>query len=258
MCRDRSREFEALSTVGLFAHDLGSESEGVARDAIAVALAFMAHDHRLLLHLSPSLAIPLLLAGETARAQLVLEDSERRQHPMVMLPGPRPEGPEAALFTPVEIGAPDDEATFEDRRRPRSVSLLERFEALGVVDARWMSDNVNQDLEFILEEEAPRAIVAVGWSDAMEEVAAAATRYGREHKTPLLVAGSKRGLFSNLPEWRDLETFAEFETPEIDLPGRDDSVRSEELVVAWRLALVRARVTLAAEALASRLAGNSR
>lgn len=247
-----------MSTVGLIAHTPIESGNEMERDAVALALVLMVHDHRLLLHASPDIIVPLLLAGEAARAQLVLEDAVRRPHPMVMLPSPRPEGAEEALYARIEIGSPFGNREGVDKE-PRFLSLIEQFEALGVVDTRWMRPaNAGARLETILEQEAPAAILAMGWSSEMEWVASAAEDHGLRHDIPLVVAGPPLGPMASSRVWRDLEEVADTSLPEIDDLLRDDSYRSEEFMDAWRVARRRARTVLAAEALAIRMGENLR
>lgn len=237
-----------MSTVGLFAHASVEEAEETARDAIALAVALMTGDHRLLLHIPGNLAIPLMLAGELARAPVVLEGAERRPHPMVMMPGPRPEGPEAAIFARVEIGT-SERGPDVGHGEPLKASFMDRFEALGIVDTSWMRDR-EPDMDIILEREAPAAIVAMGWSSEVKSAVAAAERYARAHKRPLLIAGARRGPMANASEWDDLDRFVDFSHPKIEFPLDEDVTYSEEFVAAWALAQRRAAVVLAAETLA--------
>jgi hypothetical protein len=251
-----------MSTIGLLAHlstETGEQLEMTgdpARDAISLALALMAHNHRLLLHVSANLIAPLLLAGEMVRSQLVLEDAERLPHPIVMLPVPIPEGPERALFAHVEIGPTAGGFEDEDRTESHRASLFERLHALGVVDTRWLrAGREALDLESILAEEAPDTIVAMGWSAEMEEVVVAAESLSRRRQIPLLRFGLPQGPLPRSESWRNLEDFVDFSPPEVEPLASDDLPRSEEFFVARRVATRRARLSLAAEALALRLHG---
>ncbi len=237
-----------MSAVGLFAHTSAEESDAMARDAAAIAVALLTRGHRLLLHLSPSLTVPLLLAG-TAWARLVLESEDRRPPPLIMLPTPWPEGPEAALFSEVEIGGGEPEG--EESRR---TALIERFASLGAVDLRWTrhSPVSDQGPLAILAEERPGAIVAMGWSNTMEEWLVAAQEYSGPSGARLLVAGPRRGAAARSDLWRDLATLAELPPADFEFPSDVES-RSEEFMHAWETARHRARIVLAAEELARRL-----
>lgn len=238
-----------MSMIGFLAHSNPELQADIARMAVSMAVALMTQDHRLCLHVSPDIAVPLLLAGEMSRVQLVVESPEQGPPPIVMMPGPAPEGPEAALFSKVEIGRDPLESDSESIQFQRT-SLMDRFSDLGIADARWLG---NRDVPMykILTEEQPRLIVAIGWSWQMKEVVEASEDYAREQNTPLLFVDTGWDTPMNKNKWRPLDSFVDSFAPNITFSSAEDIPLSEELIREWDSAQRRAAQLLAAELLAS-------
>ena len=251
------------SIIGLVAHPSKEDSvETMERDVVALGMALMNHGHRLLLHASANLALPLMLAAVAHRAPVVLEGSARRQRPIVMMPGiqnDQAKKPDGALYRKVFVGST---ASGESRKQADiAVSLFDQLIALGIVDDGLM-ERTNVSMEDIFEQEQLRATISMGWDEAMTDVVASAEKYHERSHAPLLVAGARRGRITQTDSWQDLRSFLQFTAPEISVPqpGKIDQGPegmsgqfSEEYLDAWHFGRMRAEMVLMADELARRM-----
>lgn len=248
-----------MTAVGLLAHPSAEDStEAMAHDVVALGMALMGGGHRILLHASSGLALPLMLAAAQYRGPVVLEGAERRPSPIVMLPMRRPiDSAEAddALFAPVPV---DSTASGAFRKgEATETSLFDQLVALGIVDVASMELPQDRVPAMLLEMET-RAVVSMGWHDDLTPIIGAAEAAYRERQMPMLVAGPRRGSL-NAEIWQDLAGFVEIEIPEMPLPearDNEDEERSAVYRAAWRDGRARAEFVMLAGHLRDRLAGD--